>query len=139
MGATERDRIPVTEDGTAVCAVGPAVDLVFSRWTTPILLALRQARVAGGRLRYVELQRQVATITPKVLTERLRQMERDGLVRRHYYAEVPPRAEYEITDLGDSLGPVFAALATWSAEHLPEVERARGAYDGARVSGSRTP
>ena len=125
MGAAQRDRIPVTADGTAVCAVGPAVDLVFSRWTTPILLTLRQ----GGRMRYVELQRRIATITPKVLTERLRQMERDGLIRRQYYAEVPPRAEYEITELGDSLGPVFAALATWSAEHLPEVERARDDFD----------
>jgi DNA-binding HxlR family transcriptional regulator len=131
MGAAQRDRVPVTAEGTPVCSVGPAVDLVFSRWTTPILLALRE----GGRLRYVELQRRIATITAKVLTERLRQMERDGLVRRHYYAEVPPRAEYEITELGDSLGPVFAALATWSAEHLPEVEKARDDFDA--VSGSR--
>ena len=108
-----------------MCAVGPAVDLVFSRWTTPILLALRQ----GGRLRYVELQRRIANITAKVLTERLRQMERDGLVRRHYYAEVPPRAEYEITELGRSLGPVFATLADWQAEHLGEVENARRGFD----------
>ena len=60
-----------------------------------------------------------------MLTERLRRLERDGLITRHYFAEVPPRAEYEITELGRSLGPVFATLATWQAEHLPEVEDSR--------------
>lgn len=107
------------------CPISPVVDLVFSRWTTPILLTLHRA----GRLRFVELQRHIATITPKVLTQRLRQLERDGLVRRYYHAEVPPRVEYEITDLGRSLGPLFASLAEWSSEHLPEVERARLEFD----------
>ncbi len=119
---------------TGECVIGPAVNLVFSRWSTPILLTLQRC----GRLRFVELQRRIPGITPKVLTERLRQMERDGLVRRRYFAEVPPRADYEITPLGSSLGPVFAALAGWSAEHLPEVERARGDYDAAGVSAPRS-
>jgi DNA-binding HxlR family transcriptional regulator len=102
------------------------VDLVFSRWTTPVLWALNES----GRLRFVELERRLGTITAKVLTQRLRQLERDGLVRRHYYPEVPPRVEYEITELGRSLSTVFAALGEWSAAHLPEVEQARTAYAG---------
>jgi DNA-binding HxlR family transcriptional regulator len=65
-----------------------------------------------------------------VLTQRLRQLERDGLVRRQYHPEVPPRVEYEITDLGRSLAPVFAALGEWSATNLSAVEEARAAYDG---------
>jgi DNA-binding HxlR family transcriptional regulator len=65
-----------------------------------------------------------------VLTERLRRLERDGLVSRTYHAEVPPRVEYEITELGQSLSPVFAALADWTDDHLPAVELARRTYEG---------
>ncbi|WP_245679382.1 winged helix-turn-helix transcriptional regulator [Actinomadura hibisca] len=109
------------------CPVSPVLDIVFSRWTTPILWTLNQF----GRQRFVELQRNIATITPKVLTQRLRQMERDGLVMRTYYPEVPPRVEYEISELGRSLAPVFAHLAEWSAENLAKVDRARQEFDEA--------
>ena len=107
------------------CPIAPVVDVVFSRWTTPILWSLNEY----GRHRFVELERRIATITPKVLTERLRQLERDGLVTRTYHPEVPPRVEYEISELGRSLGPLFHHLATWTTEHLPEVDIARKAYD----------
>ncbi|OQO95059.1 transcriptional regulator [Saccharomonospora piscinae] len=115
----------------AACPITDVVDIVFSRWTTPILWTLHE----HGRQRFVELERRIATITPKVLTQRLRQLERDGLVMRTYYFEVPPRVEYEISELGRSLGPLFAALANWS-DHLPAVERARRGYDSARSSRS---
>ncbi|GAA4660025.1 MULTISPECIES: winged helix-turn-helix transcriptional regulator [Amycolatopsis] len=106
------------------CPVSPVVDLVFSRWTTPILWTLHEY----GRQRFVELERRIASITPKVLTQRLRQLERDGLVVRTYHAEVPPRVEYEISELGRSLAPLFATLAEWSV-NLDAVERARADYD----------
>jgi DNA-binding HxlR family transcriptional regulator len=109
------------------CPISPVVDLVFSRWTTPILWALNEF----GRQRFVELSRRLTAITPKVLTQRLRQMERDGLVVRTYHAEVPPRVEYEISDLGRSLAPLFASLSRWSTANLPKVEQARRAYDKA--------
>src|SRR3954468_21476241 len=99
------------------CPIAPIVDIVFSRWTTPILWALNEY----GRQRFVELERRIATITPKVLTQRLRQLERDGLITRTYHAEIPPRVEYEITPLGRSLAPLFARLADWAADHLDEV------------------
>jgi DNA-binding HxlR family transcriptional regulator len=114
-------------DPELACPISPVVDIVFSRWTTPILWALNEF----GRQRFGELERRIGGITPKVLTQRLRQLERDGLVVRTYHPEVPPRVEYEISDLGRSLGPLFAALAGWAGEHLPEVERARAAHDGA--------
>ena len=117
---------PAAEAAASACPISPVVDLVFSRWTTPILWTLNES----GLQRFVELERQLGAITPKVLTQRLRQLERDGLVRRHYHPEVPPRVEYEITDLGRSLSSVFAALSEWSAVHLPEVEEARAAYEG---------
>jgi DNA-binding HxlR family transcriptional regulator len=107
------------------CPAGPALDIVFSRWTTPILWTLN----AFGRQRFTELERLLGTITPKVLAQRLRQLERDGLVTRTYYAEVPPRVEYEISDLGRSLGPVFATLAGWYEASLSRVEQARRDFD----------
>ncbi|MFC7585446.1 winged helix-turn-helix transcriptional regulator [Nonomuraea antimicrobica] len=108
------------------------VDIVFSRWTTPILWVLHEY----GRHRFVELERRITTITPKVLTERLRQLERDGLVVRTYHPEVPPRVEYEISELGRSLAPLFATLAEWSV-NLDKVEEARQDYDARKPIGSR--
>lgn len=115
---------PGTSPETA-CPIGSAVDIVFSRWTTPILWSLNEY----GRQRFVELQRSIGSITPKVLTQRLRQMERDGLVVRTYHAEVPPRVEYEISELGASLAPVFSALVEWSSANLDRVVDARRLFD----------
>lgn len=119
-------------DTQQACPIAPVVDIVFSRWTTPILWMLNE----HGRQRFVELERRIATITPKVLTQRLRQLERDGLVLRTYHAEVPPRVEYEITELGRSLGPLFATLVMWSDENLDRVEKARQDYDNVAHTGS---
>ena len=119
---TGKDRAEVSPN--SACPIAPVVDLVFSRWTTPILWTLNEY----GRQRFVELERRIGTITPKVLTQRLRQLERDGLVLRTCHAEVPPRVEYEISELGRSLAPLFAALSEWSP-NLDHVERARRAYD----------
>lgn len=107
------------------CPIDPVVEIVFSRWTTPILWTLNRF----GRQRFVELQRRIATITPKVLTERLRRLERDGLVVRTHHPEVPPRVEYEISELGRSLAPLFQALVVWSHANMSQVEKARIDYD----------
>jgi len=106
------------------CPISPVVDLVFSRWTTPILWVLNEF----GTQRFGELEGRITSITPKVLTQRLRQLERDGLVLRTHHPEVPPRVEYEITALGKSLAPLFATIAEWSV-NLEAVERARQDYD----------
>lgn len=113
------------------CPISPVVDLVFSRWTTPILWTLNEF----GMQRFGELEARITSITPKVLTQRLRQLERDGLVLRTHHPEVPPRVEYEITALGKSLAPLFATIAEWSV-NLETVERARQNYD-ARKSPAR--
>jgi DNA-binding HxlR family transcriptional regulator len=119
----------------SACPIGPVVDLVFSRWTTPIMWTLNEY----GRQRFVELERRITTITPKVLTQRLRQLERDGLVQRTYFPEVPPRVEYEISDLGRSLAPLFATLAEWSVANLGRIEQARGEYDAQQRLPGRRP
>jgi len=120
-------RVTEPEAGPAMasCPIAPVVDIVFSRWTTPILWQLN----THGRQRFNDLRDLVDGITAKVLTQRLRQLERDGLVSRTMHPEIPPRVEYEITDLGRSLAPVFAALVTWSGDHLAAVIEARNSYD----------
>ncbi|MER6462356.1 winged helix-turn-helix transcriptional regulator [Streptomyces sp. NPDC001288] len=124
---TRRSAPDALSDPELACPVSPVVDIVFSRWTTPILWSLH----TFGRQRFVQLERRIKGITPKVLTQRLRQLERDGLVVRTYHPEVPPRVEYEISDLGATLAPLFAHLADWSAGHLDHVEAARRRYDDA--------
>jgi DNA-binding HxlR family transcriptional regulator len=135
MSGTATRKPPATANPEQACPIGPVVDIVFSRWTTPILWALHEY----GRQRFVELERRIATITPKVLTQRLRQLERDGLVLRTYHPEVPPRVEYEISDLGRSLGPLFATLTEWSAVNLDRVEKARLDYDATAHPHSSRP
>jgi DNA-binding HxlR family transcriptional regulator len=103
------------------CPVTPVIEVILGRWTVPILWLLNQ----HGRQRFGEIQQALPGVTPKVLTQRLRQLETDGLVTRQYYAEMPPRVEYEATPLARSLGPVFQALETWSQDHLAELLRAR--------------
>lgn len=85
-----------------------------------------------GLLRFNELQGHVPGITPEVLTERLRQLERDGLIARTYHREIPPRVEYEMTALGQTLVPVFQTLIKWSDEHLDDVRAAQRDYDHER-------
>lgn len=125
MAAETMPSASADTDPELACPVAPVVDIVFSRWTTPILWTLN----ARGRQRFVELERAIGRITPKVLTQRLRQLERDGLVVRTYHPEVPPRVEYEISELGRSLAPLFAHLAEWAAGNLDKVDEARRVYD----------
>ena len=82
-------------------------------------------------MRFNELRRNVPGITQRMLTRQLRELERDGLVARHQYAEVPARVEYELTELGRSILPVFVRLTEWWQKRGSNVERARRKYRGA--------
>ena len=101
---------------------------VADKWTLVAIDALEE----GGTLRFRELQRRMGSISQKMLTKTLRQLERDGLVIRKVHAEVPPRVEYRLTPLGRALGKAVCGVWTWAARHLAEVERARRAYDAAQ-------
>lgn len=107
----------------ATCPIAPVLALFGSRWKHQILWHLNQ-----GTQRFNSLRRLLPGITPRTLTRQLRDLERDGLVTRTQYAEIPPRVEYAATPLAASLGPLFHALGRWGVEHLEEVEEARGAY-----------
>jgi len=117
------------------CPKAPTADLLYSRWTPPILWTLS----VSGRQRFSELQRSIPVITSKVLTQRLRQLERDGLVTRTYYPEMPPRVEYEITALGQSLAPLFAHLTQWASAHSQSVDEARRRFDALPLPGRTQP
>jgi DNA-binding HxlR family transcriptional regulator len=90
------------------------MDMLDGKWTILIVRDL----LAGTR-RFTQLRTSLAGISPKTLTDRLRQLEDHGLVRRTIYAEIPPRVEYELTERGRGLQPVLVALGAWSAQTLP--------------------
>ena len=90
------------------CPVETTLALIGDKWKVLILRDL-----LAGTKRFKELQRSVGKVSQKVLTQQLRSMESDGLVHREVYAEVPPRVEYSLTDLGRSLAPVIDAMRVW--------------------------
>src|SRR4051812_11572024 len=104
------------------CPSSRVFDLVAHKWTVSITHRLNMAR---GPIRFRQLQREVGGITQKELTKRLRDMERSGLVTRTIFAEVPPRVEYRLTDLGATLIPALAPLDAWAREHGPTVAENR--------------
>jgi DNA-binding HxlR family transcriptional regulator len=114
------------------CPVEAAMDLIGGKWKSVILYHL----LRDGTLRFSELRRRLTGITQRMLTRQLRELEEDGLVRRTAYAEVPPRVEYDLTDVGQSLEPVIAALKAWGdARKQGAASAVRDASTVARVEG----
>ena len=101
------------------CPVETTLTLIGNKWKVLILRDLM-----GGTKRFGELKKSVGNVTQKVLTTQLRDMEEQGLVRRRVYAEVLPRVEYSLTDLGKSLKPILDAMWTWG-EGYQEQNRAK--------------
>ena len=90
------------------CPVETTLTLISDKWKVLILRDLM-----NGTLRFGELKKSIGHVTQKVLTAQLRQMEASGLLTRKVYAEVPPRVEYTLTDLGYSLKPILDAMRNW--------------------------
>lgn len=106
------------------CPSRQLVDRVGDRWTILVTGVL-----SDGPARYGEIAASVGGISPKMLSHTLKALERDGLVTRKAYAEVPPRVVYELTDLGASLRPVLLSVEAWARENTPAVLSARERYD----------
>ncbi|MEU3983809.1 helix-turn-helix domain-containing protein [Streptomyces sp. NPDC026672] len=102
------------------CPSQVALGIVGNKWTMLIIFAL-----SDGVHRFSELRDRIAVITPKVLTQTLRALERDGLVERTVYPVVPPKVEYRLTGLGHSLLQSIAAVREWAEAHAGEVLEAR--------------
>lgn len=95
------------------CAVEAAVGLIDGKWKSVVLFHL-----LSGTHRFSELKRSLATVTPRMLTNQLRELEADGLIERTVYAQVPPKVEYSLSPLGRSMEPVLLALKAWGDAHL---------------------
>ena len=110
-----------TLDELPACPVETTLSLIGNKWQVLILRDLNM----NGTMRFKQLQRSIGRISQKVLTSNLRAMEDSGLVRREVFAEVPPRVEYSLTEVGKSLKPVLDALWAWG-ESYKERLRAAG-------------
>jgi DNA-binding HxlR family transcriptional regulator len=100
------------------CLVETTLAVIGGRWKVLILQQLLE-----GVKRFNELHRALAGITHKTLTQQLREMEADGIVNRQVYAQIPPKVEYSLTSLGQTLKPVLTAMHNWAERHGSALER----------------
>lgn len=127
--------VPADHAGRASCSVeNPASGVireilarVGDKWSMLVIGVLHD-----GPLRFTHLHRKIDGISQRMLTQTLRSLERDGLVQRTVYAEIPPRVEYAATPLGKSLSEPVIRLAMWAAEHQGQILDAREAFDAAQ-------
>ncbi|MFT0847666.1 helix-turn-helix domain-containing protein [Actinomycetaceae bacterium L2_0104] len=106
------------------CPTRQLLDRIGDRWTVLVLGALER-----GPLRYSDISRTVEGISQKMLTQTLRALERDGLIDRTVFPEIPPHVQYELTTLGCSLREVVRGLEEWCKENMPAIQSARAEYD----------
>ncbi|AGF54276.1 winged helix-turn-helix transcriptional regulator [Clostridium saccharoperbutylacetonicum] len=97
------------------CPVETTLNILSGKWKGIILY-----RLLGGRKRFNELKRLMPKVTHRTLTLQLRELERDGVIKRTVYAEVPPRVEYELTRIGDSMTPIIQAMYDWGINYQSE-------------------
>ena len=125
MSKTRLKRPPELEDTPTNCHARDVLARVGDMWSVYVIHVLGDAPT----LRFNELRREVDGISQRMLTVTLRGLERDGLVSRTVYPEVPPRVEYTLTPLGGTLRQLIRGLVAWSGAHLAEVDAARSKYD----------
>jgi DNA-binding HxlR family transcriptional regulator len=95
------------------CKVHNALSILVGKWKPIILLYL----MSRGTMRYGEIKKALVGITPKMLTNQLRELEEEGLINRKLYPEVPPKVEYSITEYGMTLKPILEAMHEWGTNH----------------------
>jgi DNA-binding HxlR family transcriptional regulator len=106
------------------CEVRTILDRIADKWSLLVICVL-----ADGTKRFGELRRDIDGISQRMLTLTLRQLEREGLVTRTVFPVVPPRVDYELTELGSTLLDTIQALVAWAGKHGNEIRQARDAYD----------
>jgi DNA-binding HxlR family transcriptional regulator len=114
-----------SDDPRVEALVNDLIGRVADKWTMLILEVLEQ----GGTMRFTRIGDAIPGISQKMLTQTLRQMERDGLLTRTVHPVVPPHVDYALTDLGHSLGAAFCGVWIWAEAHLDQIARARAAFD----------
>ncbi len=118
---------PAVADPKLEALVREIIERVADKWTMLVLEVLEE----HGVVRFTRLGELVGGISQKMLTKTVRQMERDGLVTRTVHPVIPPRVEYQLTELGRSLGEAFCGVWIWVERHGDEVARAREAFERA--------
>ena len=121
MSKYERTCLIRRDGGRAIRGI---LDRIGDKWTVLVV-----ATLDGPALRFSELRARIPGISQRMLTRTVRNLERDGLVSRTVYAEVPPRVEYELTATGRTLIDPAVALAEWAVDHNPEIEQSQADYD----------
>jgi len=110
----------------ANCPVRDVIDHLGDKWSTLLITVL-----ATGPQRFNAIKRAVPDISQRMLTQTLRDLQRDGLITRHVFPTQPPSVEYRLSEMGQSLLEPLAAMIFWAEAHHPAIQRAREAYDGA--------
>jgi len=95
-----------------ICPVERSLEVIGGKWKIVIIFHL-----SGGKKRFNELRRLMPNVSQRMLTRQLRELEEHGIIERKVYAEVPPKVEYSLTELGDSLNPILDVLHEWGSEH----------------------
>ncbi|MDH6353905.1 DNA-binding HxlR family transcriptional regulator [Dysgonomonas sp. PH5-45] len=108
------EKIITNFENSGYCPVRDVIARLGDKWSILILTTLK----TNGKLRFSEIQRSIGDVSQRMLTVTLRSMEADGIIRREVYAEVPPRVEYELTELGESLFPHLQALVDWALKSM---------------------
>ncbi|WAZ23306.1 helix-turn-helix transcriptional regulator [Streptomyces cinnabarinus] len=106
------------------CPTNQLLDRLSDKWVSLVVAAL-----AAGPMRYSDLGRKIAGVSPKMLTQTLRSLERDGILSREVTPSVPVRVDYELTPLGHSLSLLLTAVKDWAETHIEQVHEARERYD----------
>lgn len=105
---------------SAKCPTRQVLDHIAGKWTILVVDALLE-----GAMRYTDLSRRIEGVSQKMLTQTLRSLEADGFITRTVHPTIPPRVEYDLTKLGQSLAEPITALRQWTEAHINEIERAR--------------
>ncbi|WP_062639947.1 winged helix-turn-helix transcriptional regulator [Streptomyces maremycinicus] len=113
------------------CPTNQLLDRLSDKWVSLVVSAL-----APGAQRYSDLARRIAGVSPKMLTQTLRTLERDGILTRTVTPSVPVRVDYELTPLGSNLALLLTAVKDWAETHFDEVQAARRRYDGDEGNGT---
>ncbi|MGB3237106.1 MAG: helix-turn-helix domain-containing protein [Geitlerinemataceae cyanobacterium] len=116
---------PEPETFTIDCPTQQVLDIVGNKWSVIVIYCL-----AYSPKRYSQLQHKIEGISQKMLTQTLRNLERNGIVDRDVFPEVPPRVEYSLTPLGETLVEPLMSLADWTDAYFEEVRSARDRFDG---------
>lgn len=118
------EKILIKFEANGKCPVRDVLSRLGDKWSVLVLTSLR----VNGKLRFSDIQRTIGDISQRMLTVTLRSMEADGIISRKVYAEVPPRVEYELTQLGVSLLPHLQTLVQWAEDNIDTIVASRKKY-----------